>query len=118
MASWRSFYSESGLTYRYEFTASLPGWKIACTVAKDDLHPLTKREKETLAAASLLAEKSKRDDDLSTALAIHDALCDMNVYTDDPSTEEDDNAIGALLYGLLLWFFDYRKRHIKRPRTV
>ena len=27
-------------------------------------------------------------------------------------------AIGALLYGLLLWFFDYRKRHIKRPRTV
>ena len=99
MAAWRTFFSEHGLTYRYEFTASLPGWKIACAVAKDDLHPLTKREKETLAAASLLAEKSKRGDDLSTALAIHDALCDMNVYTDDPSTEEDDNAIGALLNG-------------------
>lgn len=99
MASWRSFYSESGLTYRYEFTAELPGWKIACAVAKDDLHSLTKREKETLAAASLLAEKSKQEDDLSTALAIHDALCEMNDYTDDPSTEEDDNAIGALLNG-------------------
>ena len=37
---------------------------------------------------------------------------------DDIMNNTLGTAIGALLYGLLVWFFDYRKRHIKRPRTV
>ena len=99
MAEWRSFYTEAGLTYRYEYAAFLAGERIRCAYARDDLFSLTKRERDTLAKALEMAQQCRRSNPLDTAREIHDALCAMIVYTDDNSTDEDDNAIGALLNG-------------------
>ena len=60
---------------------------------------LTAREQQTLAAARTMAAECRRDTDIATALAIHDALCARITYVDDESTEEDDCCIGALLDG-------------------
>lgn len=99
MAEWRSFYTESGLTYRYEYAAFLAGERIRCAYARNDLLSLTKRERDALSQALEMAERCRRDNPLDTAREIHDMLCDLIIYTDDSSTDEDDNAIGALLNG-------------------
>ena len=99
MGEWTSFYSASGLTYRYEYTAHLTGERIRCASVQGNLMVLKKRERETLAAAQEMAEACRREDPLETAREIHDALCRTVVYTDDSRTDEDDCAIGALLNG-------------------
>ncbi len=98
-------------TYEYVYTysretlikvkasARYPGARIASAVASGNASGLSAREMETLAAAALMAEQCRRSDPLETARAIHDALCDRIVYTEDDSTDEDDTAVGALLNG-------------------
>lgn len=80
-------------------SARYPGARIASAVASGDASGLSGREMETLAAAALMAEQCRRSDPLETARAIHDALCERIVYTEDDSTDEDDTAVGALLNG-------------------
>ena len=92
-------YSPGARIISIEVTAVYPGTRILQAVEAGDDSFLTAREKETLAAAQRLAEDCRREDGLSTARAIHDALCETVVYTDDRTTEEDDTAIGALLNG-------------------
>lgn len=82
-----------------KLSAAYPGVRIVSAVASGDLSGLTKRERETLSAAEELAEACRQKDPLATAQAVHDALCERIVYRDDDSTDEDDNATGALLNG-------------------
>ena len=60
---------------------------------------LPARYQEALTAAQSLAAGCARETDTATALAIHDALCELITYTDDETTIEDDCCIGALLSG-------------------
>ena len=76
-----------------------PGRKILLAIAAEDDSVLTYREAKTMAAARELAAQCRRETSLETALAIHDALCDIITYTNDEYRQEDDNAIGALLRG-------------------
>ena len=98
-AQWRTYFTEGGISYRYEYNAYLTGQRILNAVAKNDLSSLMKKEKETLAAAEEMAEKCRREDPLETAKEIHNALCETVTYTNDETTDEDDCAIGALLNG-------------------
>lgn len=76
-----------------------PGYRIVKANEGNEFLNLTRRELKTLDAAAEMAETCRRADPLETARAVHDALCDTIVYTDMASTDEDDNAIGALLNG-------------------
>ena len=76
-----------------------PGTAIMQAVRNGDSSALTAREKETWDAAAKIAEQAKSNDPLLTAKGIHDWLCEHVVYTNDETTEEDDNAIGAILNG-------------------
>lgn len=76
-----------------------PGTRIMHAVQRGDLSALTDRELETLARAEELAAEAMADTDRETSLRIHDALCSLIVYTEDPDTDEDDTAIGAILNG-------------------
>ncbi len=91
-------YSE-GMLLKVRISARYPGTRIVNALREEDTLDLNHREREALSAALALAEACRREDPLETALLIHDALCERIVYTDDDATEEDDNAIGALLDG-------------------
>ena len=91
-------YSE-GVLLKVRVSARYPGTRIVNAVREENYLGLNHRERETLSAALELAEACRREDPLETALLVHDALCERIVYTDDDATEEDDNAIGALLDG-------------------
>ena len=91
-------YSE-GMLLKVRVSARYPGTRIVNALRENDTLYLNHREREALSAALALAEACRREDPLETALLIHDALCERIVYTDDDATEEDDNAIGALLDG-------------------
>lgn len=75
------------------------GTNILRALENGDESVLTEREQQALAAARTMAEECRRDTDVATALAIHDALCALVTYVDDADTEEDDCCIGALLDG-------------------
>lgn len=91
-------YSE-GMLLKVRVSARYPGTRIVNALREEGTLDLNHREREALSAALALAEACRREDPLETALLIHDALCERIVYTDDDATEEDDNAIGALLEG-------------------
>ena len=91
-------YSE-GMLLKVRVSARYPGTRIVNALREEGTLDLNHREREALSAALALAEACRREDPLETALLIHDALCERIVYTDDDTTEEDDNAIGALLDG-------------------
>lgn len=91
-------YSDSVLL-KVRASARYPGTRIVNAVREKDWLYLNYRERETFSAAQELADECRRDDPLETARLIHDALCEKIVYTDDNTTDEDDNAIGALLNG-------------------
>ena len=91
-------YSE-GMLLKVRVSARYPGTRIVNALREEDTLDLNHREREALSAALALAEACRREDPLETALLIHDVLCERIVYTDDDATEEDDNAIGALLDG-------------------
>ncbi len=65
----------------------------------NDATGLTDREMEAMQAAVQLAHDLKTDDDLMTAMNIHDYIAENVVYADDGNSDENDNAIGALLNG-------------------
>lgn len=99
-AAFQFLYTYSdGLLIRVRVSPRYPGTRIVNAMREENWLDLNHRERETLSAALDLAEACRRDDPLETALLIHDALCKRIVYTDDDSTDEDDNAIGALLDG-------------------
>lgn len=75
-----------------------PGKRIALAASGGEVE-LTRQEEKALAAARELADACRRESGLETARAIHDALCAMITYTDDPAADMDDNATGALLNG-------------------
>ena len=88
-----------GVLIRVRVSARYPGTRIINAVREGNVHGLNRRERETLAAARETADACRRDDPAETARLIHDALCERIVYTDNDATDEDDNAIGALLDG-------------------
>ena len=79
--------------------AFYPGMKIVCAISTGSVSSLSDREIETMTTAQQLAELCRADDALTTARQVHDALCKRITYLIDDSTDEDDNAIGALLNG-------------------
>ena len=76
-----------------------PGTAVMRAVRTGNAEGLSSREMEVWAAAARVAEASQGPDPLQTAKAIHDWLCLNVVYVDDDATDEDDNAIGAILNG-------------------
>ncbi|MBQ6551974.1 MAG: hypothetical protein IJL78_11260 [Lachnospiraceae bacterium] len=76
-----------------------PGQEILRALENETEDELPERLQETLESARELAEACENEDPVETARAIHDALCERIVYTDDDETDEDDTAIGALLNG-------------------
>ena len=91
-------YSEDMLI-RVRVSPRYPGTRIVNAAREENWLDLNHRERDTLSAAMALADECRRNDPLETAQLIHDALCERIVYTDDDTTDEDDNAIGALLNG-------------------
>ena len=76
-----------------------PGTAVMRAVRTGSTEGLSPREMEVWAAASRIAESSRSADPLQTARAVHDWLCINVVYVDEDATDEDDNAIGAILNG-------------------
>ncbi len=76
-----------------------PGAAVINAIRRGDDSGLSAREREAWNAAAALAQACASPDPLTTARLIHDRLCEMIVYIDDESTDEDDTAIGALLNG-------------------
>ena len=92
-------YSRASHMIEVKVKSLYPGTAIMKAVRANDESSLTGREKETLEAARKLAEECRDADPLTTARNILDRLCALVVYTDDETTDEDDNAIGAILNG-------------------
>ena len=76
-----------------------PGTAVMRAVRTESTEGLSSREMEVWAAAARIAEASRSADPLQTARAVHDWLCINVVYVDDEASDEDDNAIGAILNG-------------------
>ena len=76
-----------------------PGTAVMRAVRTGSTEGLSSREMEVWEAAARIAEVSLSSDPLQTARAVHDWLCINVVYADDDNTDEDDNAIGAILNG-------------------
>ena len=76
-----------------------PGTAIMNAVRSGDYSSLSQREMETWAAAAQIAASSLASTPLETARAVHDWICDHASYAEDEWTDEDDNAIGAILNG-------------------
>jgi hypothetical protein len=94
-------FSYSGVTHIIQFhiNAYYPGTAIISAIRRGDEGSLSPRLQETWQAAQAIAQACTADNPLDTARNIHDRLCEMVVYTDDESTDEDDTAIGAILNG-------------------
>ena len=103
--------TQNGIS-EYELTASnathlisihiihqFPGMKIVKAVRSGDDSGLTGLELQLMNAALAAADSVRDQDPLTRAMMIHDMICGHVVYTDDDSTGEDDNAIGAILNG-------------------
>lgn len=93
-----SFYRHSG-AINLRNVHYYAGTSILRAVENGDLSRLSQREQQTLDAARQLAAECARESAVETARAIHDALCERIVYTNDETTVEDDCCIGALLNG-------------------
>lgn len=77
-----------------------PGFKLLTAYRIDRWSLLTSREQAALSRAiDILNNRERPSDYLGTEKWIHDYLCQTIVYTIDDNTDEDDNAIGALLNG-------------------
>lgn len=76
-----------------------PGAAILQALRSGNRDGLSSREMEVWRAASSIAEEMYNPDPLQTAKGIHDWLCAHVVYREDERTDEDDNAIGAILNG-------------------
>ena len=76
-----------------------PGRAVVLAERSGDFSELSPRERELRNEAVRLAAALRTTDPYETALRIHDWLCAQVTYTVDPSTDEDDSAIGAILSG-------------------
>ena len=76
-----------------------PGTAVMIAERSGNYDSLTSRELELRAAAVSAAMAARSDDPLQTARNIHDWICGHTTYVDDGSTDDDDNAIGAVLNG-------------------
>lgn len=92
-------YTRSSHIMTFEQLDLYAGTKILLAVRSGNEASLSRRERDTLAAARKMAYECSAGDDLTTLRNIHDALCAGIVYTLDDTTTEDDCAIGALLTG-------------------
>ena len=92
-------YSSDGHYIQFHVTSWYPGTQIIAALARGEEDGLSGRVLETYQAAKRIAAECVADTPLQTAKNLHDRLCDMVVYTDDDTTDEDDNAIGAILNG-------------------
>ncbi|MBE5786932.1 MAG: hypothetical protein E7324_05245 [Clostridiales bacterium] len=78
----------------------LAGYKIVRAYRLGNLSTLTQRERDTLTyAMDVLNGRDVPRDLLGAEKWIHDFLCDRITYEVNPSSDEDDCAIGALLDG-------------------
>ncbi len=84
-----------------------PGRKILAALRSGSLDRLTPREQQAYQAAWDLAQQAVQAayepgarGQMQKAAFIHDSLCDRTAYLIDETSDEDDNAIGALLNGL------------------
>ncbi|MGN0747452.1 MAG: transglutaminase domain-containing protein [Aristaeellaceae bacterium] len=99
------FTADKVATNRFSGSISLQGvhyyagTDILRAVDSGTTDALPARYQEALTAAQSLAASCARETDTATALAIHDALCELITYTDDDTTVEDDCCVGALLSG-------------------
>ena len=75
------------------------GTAIILAARSGDSSALSDRELQTWATAKVIADAAENPDPLLTAASIHDWLCANVRYLDDKITDEDDNAIGAILNG-------------------
>ena len=76
------------------------GTEIMLAVRSGDSSGLTEREMSALQAAREIAREAMTETDpVRKALFIHDWICAHVVYTTDDETDEDDNAVGAILNG-------------------
>lgn len=92
-------YSQASCLITVKVEKVYPGTSILAAVAADDVSFLTGREKEALAVAQKLAAECRMENDLQTALMVHDSLCRIIHYTTDNISGEGDTAVGALLNG-------------------
>lgn len=76
-----------------------PGAAVMQAIRNGSSANLTQRELLLWSAAAEAANASLSQDPIQTARNIHDWLCAHVVYVDDDYTDEDDNAIGAILNG-------------------
>ena len=76
-----------------------PGTAILKAVRTGDSSGLTSREMETWYAARGVADSVRDLPPLEQAQKIHDWICGHVVYIIDETSDEDDNAIGAILNG-------------------
>lgn len=77
-----------------------PGVEILLALENGTEAELSPRLSETLQAARDVAALCMRETPIETACAIHDWLCEKNVYDNVDGTDEDDTAIGAILNGV------------------
>ncbi len=91
--------SESTHVINIRINRFFPGTAIVRAERRGDHSGLTARESETRDAALQIAAAARQSDPLQTAKYIHDWLCGHVVYAEDEYTDEDDNAIGAILNG-------------------
>ncbi len=95
-----SYYAPAAHQFFLKEIEYFPGWKIA----NKELRQLTDvklsdRELETYYAAKEVADYVSGRSELEKERIIHDVLCNWITYTIDETTDEDDNAVGAILNG-------------------
>lgn len=76
-----------------------PGKSILLAARGGNSSGLSTRERQTWQTAEAIAEASRDTDPLQTAKNIHDWICANVTYMIDDFSDEDDNAIGAILNG-------------------
>ena len=95
-----SYYISEYNLFALEEIEYYPGWKIANKeLMQLDNVELTDRELETLYTAKEVSELVEGKSEMEKERIIHDVLCDWITYTIDETTDEDDNAVGAILNG-------------------
>lgn len=76
-----------------------PGYRILKAFESGDTAFLSAREYQTFMAAWHITQEYEGLSQLTRLRRIHDWLCRMIEYTNDETTDEDDNCIGAILSG-------------------
>ena len=91
--------SESTHVINIHINRFFSGTAVIRAERSGDYSRLTPREWEVREKALEIAAAARQPDPLQTAKFIHDWLCANIVYTEDEYSDEDDNAVGAILNG-------------------